>query len=113
MSVSASYFTIRRTLQEDVYKKDSKNYLSTSPLNGFLVSHKIVFYEKKNPSPASTVDSVHDCESRCIEFESRPGHIPSMEIDREIISMVILPFPLIQEGQLSMAKVRALNTGTV
>ena len=33
---------------------------------------------------------------------SNLSHITSAEIDHEIFSTVILPFPLIQEGQLSV-----------
>ena len=34
------------------------------------------------------------------KFKSRLGHITSVEVDYKIMSMVILPLPLIQEGQL-------------
>ena len=37
--------------------------------------------------------------SRGQRFESQPGYV---EIDHEIISTVIHPFPLYQEGQLSV-----------
>ena len=33
---------------------------------------------------------------------SQPGHLTSVEIDHEIISMAIQSLPLIQEGQLSV-----------
>ena len=44
----------------------------------------------------STVGSASDCRSRGRKFESKLGHITSVEIDYEIIFMVILPHPLIQ-----------------
>ena len=43
-----------------------------------------------------------DCKSRDPRFEYLLSHITFMEIDHLIISMVILPLPLIQEGQLSV-----------
>ena len=36
------------------------------------------------------------------KFESQLSHITFMETDHEIISVVILPLQLIQEGQLSV-----------
>ena len=50
----------------------------------------------------SAVGSGSDWESRDSWFEPRPGHI-FVEIYHEIISMVILPLPLIQEGQVSLS----------
>ena len=50
----------------------------------------------------STVSDASDCRSRGHNCESLLDHISFMEIDHEIISMVILPLPLIQEGQLSV-----------
>ena len=47
-------------------------------------------------------NSVSDCRSRGHKLESQIGHIILMEIDHEIISMIILPILLIQEGQLSV-----------
>ena len=41
------------------------------------------------------VGSTSNCRSK---FESQLGHITFVEIDNEIISTVILPCPLIQEG---------------
>ena len=32
----------------------------------------------------------------------QPGHVPFVQIDHEIFSTVLLPLPLIQEGQLSV-----------
>ena len=49
----------------------------------------------------SVVRSGSDCRSRGDKFESQLGDITSMEMDHEIISKVILPLLLIQEGQLS------------
>ena len=43
-----------------------------------------------------------DCRSRVCQFESQLSHITFVKIDHEIISTVILPLLLIQEGQLSV-----------
>ena len=43
-----------------------------------------------------------DCRSRGCKLKSQLGHITDIEIAHEIISVVILPLPLIQEGQLSV-----------
>ena len=48
------------------------------------------------------MDSVSDCRSRDRKFESKLSHTIFVEIDREIISRVILPLPLIHKGQLSV-----------
>ena len=49
----------------------------------------------------SEVGSVFDCRSRGRKFESTLDHITVMKIDHEIISVVIIPIPLIQGEQLS------------
>ena len=54
------------------------------------------------PGLRSTANSPYDCRSRGCELEPHSGHITLVEIDLEIISMAILPFLLIQEGQLSV-----------
>ena len=53
----------------------------------------------------SAVGSESDCRSRNYEFESQLGHITFVEIDHEIIFVVILSLPLLQEGQLSVTDV--------
>ena len=50
-----------------------------------------------------------DCRSRGRKFESQLGHITFVEIDHGIISMVILPILLIQEGHLSISCVTTLK----
>ena len=47
------------------------------------------------------VGSTSDCRSRDHKFDSQLDHIAFMETHNEI-PRVILPFPLIQEGQLSV-----------
>ena len=49
------------------------------------------------------VGSPSDCWSRSRKFESQFGHITVVEFDHEVISVIILPFPLIQEGRLSVS----------
>ena len=46
--------------------------------------------------------SVSDYRSRSRKFESQLDHINFVGVDHDIISVVILPFLLIQEGQLSV-----------
>ena len=46
------------------------------------------------------VSNASDCRSRGCKFDSQLSHIAFEEIDHEIISVVILPLLLIQEGQL-------------
>ena len=48
------------------------------------------------------VGSASDCRSRDCKFEYQLGHITYIRIDHEIISMVILPLNLIEEGQLAV-----------
>ena len=50
----------------------------------------------------SAVGSISDCRSRGHKLESQLGHITFVEFDNEIISMVFLSLPLIQEGLLSV-----------
>ena len=50
----------------------------------------------------SDVGSVSDCRTKGHKIESQFNHITLVEIDREIISVGILPFPLIQKGHLSV-----------
>ena len=58
----------------------------------------------------STVGSESEYRCKGHEFEPLPSHITSFEIDHEMISM-ILPLPLIQEGQFSVTvNVSALST---
>ena len=47
--------------------------------------------------------SMYDCRSWDHKLESQLGHITSMEMDHEIISMVILSLPQIEEGQFSVS----------
>ena len=49
----------------------------------------------------SAVSSASDSRSSC-KFKSQHGHINSMKIDDELISVVSLCLLLIQEGQLSV-----------
>ena len=49
-----------------------------------------------------TVSIMSACRSMGSKIESQLGHITSIKIDREIISMVILQLLLIQEEQLSV-----------
>ena len=51
---------------------------------------------------AVRVGSTFDCRSRGCEFSSQLGHITSIEIDHEIISVAIFPILLIQEGKFSV-----------
>ena len=53
------------------------------------------------------VGSMSDSRSSGHKFKSQLGHIAYMEIGYEIISSVILPLLLFQEGHLLVAKVRA------
>ena len=54
-----------------------------------------------------------DCRSRGGKLESQLGQMTFMEIHHEIISMVILPILLIQEGQLSVTgESRYTSTGS-
>ena len=48
----------------------------------------------------SAVGSSSDCRIKGPKVESQLGHIDFVEIDCEIFSLVILPFPLIQEESL-------------
>ena len=50
----------------------------------------------------SSVGGMFDWRSRGHKFESQLCYITFVAIDHEIISTVILPLPLIQEGQLSV-----------
>ena len=54
----------------------------------------------------SAAGSAFDCRSRDHKFESQLRHITFLEIDHEIISIVILPLPLIQEELLSVVSER-------
>ena len=45
------------------------------------------------------------------EFEPQPGHITF--VGHEIISTIIRPLPLIQEGQLSVTVAKYVHLGTV
>ena len=49
----------------------------------------------------TAVISMPDCRSRGHKFESQLRHTTFVKIDHEIVSLVILPLPLVQEGQLS------------
>ena len=49
--------------------------------------------------------------SRSHEFEPKPGHLTFAEIDHEIISLVILSLPLIQEGHLSVTGEKHVHLG--
>ena len=59
----------------------------------------------------SAVCSASD-RSRGHNFECQLCHVTFMETDHEIISMVILPLPQIQKGQLSVTdKSMCISTG--
>ena len=47
----------------------------------------------------SAIGSAFHCRPRDSKFESQLGHVAFIEINHEIISTVIIPLPLIQEGQ--------------
>ena len=53
-----------------------------------------------------TVGSSSDCISKDRKFESKLDYITFVEIDHDIISTVILPLPLFQDGQLSVTSER-------
>ena len=53
-------------------------------------------------SAVQSVTSALDGRSSGCKFESWLGTLPHQEIDREIISTIILPGLLIQEGRLSV-----------
>ena len=57
----------------------------------------------------SKVGSLSDWRSRGHKFESQLSHITFMEIDHEIISTVILPLELLEEGQLSVYTLVLVN----
>ena len=59
----------------------------------------------------STVGSLSSCRFKPHNFKPQLGHITFMEIDLEMISMAILPLPLIQEGQLSVTD-RSMRAST-
>ena len=58
----------------------------------------------------TAVGSTLTADSKVSRLNPQLGHITFMMIEQEIISTVILPILLIQEGQL-MAKVVAQSTG--
>ena len=43
-------------------------------------------------------------------FEPQPGYITFVEMDHEIISTAILPFPMIQEAKLSVTAGEGMRT---
>ena len=51
---------------------------------------------------ARAVGSVSACRSKGHEFEPQPSQITLVEVHHERISMALLYFSLIQEGQLSV-----------
>ena len=61
-----------------------------------------------NNGPSSTVGSEFDCRSRGGVFHPVPS-LTFVEIDHEIISMVILLLPLIQDGLLSVTSEVLVN----
>ena len=52
--------------------------------------------------PVYAVGCMSHCISRGCKFESQLGHITFVEIDHVLISVVILPLPLILEWHLSV-----------
>ena len=69
-----------------------------SALTGAMHSLVVLFHIQFH----STVSSMSDWRSRGHKFKSQLGRITFLKIDLEIISMVLLPLLLIQEGQLSV-----------
>ena len=63
--------------------------LSAAVVIGALIKHRHI---NSHAPSASAVNSASDCRSRGDKFESQLDNITFMEIDREIISTVILPF---------------------
>ena len=58
---------------------------------------KVISIAHPEHSPGE-LKSESDCKSRGCKFESQLCNFTLVEIDHEIISTVILPLPLIQEG---------------
>ena len=50
----------------------------------------------------SNLCNMSDCRCRGRKFKSQLGYVTFVVIDHEIISMAIIPLPLIQERQLSV-----------
>ena len=72
-----------------------------------LIQSSVVYkagYHTKLPTSVAQLDAPSDWRPGGREFNPRRGRQHSfVEIDHEIFSTVILSFPLIQEGQLSVS----------
>ena len=79
------------------------SHLGLHSLQNYLLVCRAERVKKSFAGLHSTVGSATDCRSRGCKLESLLGHISYVEVDHEIVSTVVLPFILIQEGHLSVS----------
>ena len=91
-----------------LYHMESKKFLQevdfTTAINNFISGTFLYIAPDERAGLHSTVSNKSDCRSTSCKFESQLGHITFTEINHKIISKVIRPLPLIQEGQLSVTR---------